>query len=125
MSMHIPDENEEWMQVFFTLILLYLNKYTNHNDQLELAKLTQFTRIFPPGDPRFPSTDKVTGEEDIEEDVVEEDNDNEENNNNNNNSNEIEINKNNHTESSKTAKPIEAVIKGATVEEILFQVIFI
>ena len=49
--MHVPDENEEWMQ-------------------LELSRLTQFTRIFPSGDPRYK---KVQAQEDPERD---EDNDN-------------------------------------------------
>ena len=52
MAAHVPDENEEWMQ-------------------LEMSRLSQFTRIFPAGDPRFKS--KGQASEDIDRD---EDNDN-------------------------------------------------
>ena len=52
LAAHVPDENEEWMQ-------------------LEMSRLSQFTRIFPAGDPRFKS--KGQASEDIDRD---EDNDN-------------------------------------------------
>lgn len=52
LAAHIPDENEEWMK-------------------LEMSKLSQFTRIFPAGDPRYKS--KGQANEDIDRD---DDNDN-------------------------------------------------
>jgi hypothetical protein len=52
LALHVPDENEEWMQY-------------------ELSKLSQFTRIFPAGDPRMKN--KGGSNEDIDR---EEDNDN-------------------------------------------------
>lgn len=45
LAAHVPDENEDWMK-------------------FELSRLSQFTRIFPAGDPRF----KSKGHEDIDRD---------------------------------------------------------
>jgi len=89
LAAHVPDENEDWMQ-------------------FELSRLSQFTRIFPAGDPRFKS--KGQSHEDIDRD---EDNDNDDN-----DENAEEKDKEKEKDKPEKEKPVQS----ASYEEILFQV---
>jgi hypothetical protein len=105
LSIHVPDENEEWMQ-------------------LELKKLTQFTRIFPSCDPRNNKIDNnksVEEEMEMREEENDEDGEKDIEEGNNNSDQDTAVNKDKLTDKN-NPNILNASIKPASFEEILFQV---